>query len=102
MPYVTHYDMWREMDHYMRQANLNNKQVIGMVTRTNAAILKVYDITGTVGIVKQADLIVLEQNPLEQFEALSNMSMVMVKGNLIQSPSVVRIKEVDNVLKSVW
>ncbi|WP_084174751.1 DUF554 family protein [Paenibacillus xylanexedens] len=65
MPYVTHYDMWREMDHYMRQANLNNKQVIDMVTRTNAKILGVEDVTGTVDIGKHADLIIMEQNPLE-------------------------------------
>ncbi|WP_440111655.1 amidohydrolase family protein [Paenibacillus sp. QZ-Y1] len=60
MPYVTHYDMWREMDHYMRQANLNNKQVIDMVTRTNAKILGVDDVTGTVDIGKHADLIIME------------------------------------------
>ncbi|MCW3791651.1 amidohydrolase family protein [Paenibacillus sp. LS1] len=102
MPYVTHYDMWREMDHYMRQANLNNKQVIDMVTRTNAKILGVDDVTGTVDIGKHADLIIIEQNPLEHIEALSDISMVMVKGNLIQTPSVTRIKEVDDVLNSVW
>lgn len=102
MPYVTHYDMWREMDHYMRQANLNNKQVIDMVTRTNAKILGVEDVTGTVDIGKHADLIIMEQIPLEHIEALSDISMVMVKGNLIQTPSVTRIKEVDDVLNSVW
>ena len=102
MPYVTHYDMWREMDHYMRQANLNNKQVIDMVTRTNAKILGVDDVTGTVDIGKHADLIIMEQNPLEHIEALSDISMVMVKGNLIQTPSVTRITEVDDVLNSVW
>lgn len=102
MPYVTHYDMWREMDHYMRLANLNNKQVIDMVTRTNAKILGVEDVTGTVDIGKHADLIIMEQNPLEHIEVLSDISMVMVKGNLIQTPSVTRIKEVDDVLNSVW
>lgn len=102
MSYVTHYDMWREMDHYMRQTKLTNKEVIDMVTYTNAKILGIDDITGTLDIGKQADLIVLDHNPLEQIEALSNMSMVMVKGNLIQSPSVNRIQEVDEVLNAVW
>ncbi|MBY0205899.1 MULTISPECIES: amidohydrolase family protein [Paenibacillus] len=73
-----------------------------MVTYTNAKILGIDDITGTLDIGKQADLIVLDQNPLEQIEALSNMSMVMVKGNMIQNPSVNRIKEVDDVLNAVW
>ncbi|WP_338540378.1 amidohydrolase family protein [Paenibacillus tundrae] len=102
MPFVTHYDMWREMDHYMRRTNLSNKHVIEMVTRTNAKILGIDKVTGTLDIGKQADLIVLEQSPLEQIEALSDISMVMVKGNLIDKPSVTRIPEVDAVLDSVW
>ena len=90
------------MDHYMRQTKLTNKEVIDMVTRNNAKILGIDDITGTLDIGKQADLIVLDHNPLEQLEALSNMSMVMVKGNLIENPSISRIKEVDEVLNLVW
>ncbi|MCM3206228.1 amidohydrolase family protein [Paenibacillus illinoisensis] len=102
MSYVTHYDMWREMDYYIKQTNLSNKQLIDMVTRTNAKILGIEDVTGTVDIEKQADLIVLDQSPLENIEALSDVRMVMVKGNLIQSPSVTRIQQVDDVLNSVW
>lgn len=102
MSYVTHYDMWREMDYYIKQTNLSNKQLIDMVTRTNAKILGIEDVTGTVDIGKQADLIVLDQSPLENIEALSDVRMVMVKGNLIQTPSVTRIQQVDDVLNSVW
>nr|WP_154896162.1 amidohydrolase family protein [Paenibacillus xylanexedens] len=102
MSYVTHYDMWREMDYYIKQTTLSNKQLIDMVTRTNAKILGIEDVTGTVDIGKQADLIVLDQSPLENIEALSDVRMVMVKGNLIQSPSVTRIQQVDDVLNSVW
>ncbi|PAF30397.1 amidohydrolase family protein [Paenibacillus sp. 7516] len=102
MSYVTHYDMWREMDYYIKQTNLSNKQLIDMVTRTNAKILGIEDVTGTVDIGKQADLIVLDQSPLDNIEALSDVRMVMVKGNLIQTPSVTRIQQVDDVLNSVW
>lgn len=102
MSYVTHYDMWREMDYYIKQTTLSNKQLIDMVTRTNAKILGIEDVTGTVDIGKQADLIVLDQSPLENIEALSDVRMVMVKGNLIQTPSVTRIQQVDDVLNSVW
>ncbi|WP_340025900.1 amidohydrolase family protein [Paenibacillus sp. FSL K6-1096] len=102
MSYVSHYDMWRELDHYLRQTNLTNKQVIDMVTRTNAKILGVDDVTGTLDVGKHADLIIMEHNPLEHIKALSNIAMVMVKGKLIQSPVVPRIKEVDDVLNSVW
>lgn len=102
MPYVTHYDMWRELDHYMRQANLSTAQVIEMATRTNAKILGVDQVTGTLEVGKNADLIVLKHNPLERIEALSDVNMVMVNGNLIQTPSITRIPEVDQLLNSVW
>ncbi|MBY0217095.1 amidohydrolase family protein [Paenibacillus illinoisensis] len=102
MSYVTHYDMWREMEYYIKQTNLSNRHLVDMVTRTNAKILGIEDVTGTVDIGKQADLIVLDQSPLDHIEVLSDVRMVMVKGNLIQSPSVTRIQQVDDVLNSVW
>nr|WP_254207851.1 amidohydrolase family protein [Paenibacillus sp. AK121] len=101
MSYVTHYDMWRELDHYMRQTKLNAGQVIERVTK-NEEILGIDHLTGSIDIGKQADLIVLEHNPLDNIKALSNVAMVMVRGNLIQTPSVTRIQEVDELLDSVW
>lgn len=102
MPFVTHYDMWRELDHLMRQTNLNTIQLIDKVTKTNAEILGIDDLTGTIELGKQADLIVLDQNPLDNITALADVSMVMVKGNLIKAPSVNRMKEVDELLNLVW
>ncbi|TQS00842.1 amidohydrolase family protein [Paenibacillus ottowii] len=102
MSYVTHYDMWRELDHYMRQTKLNAGQVIERVTQSNAEILGIDHLTGSIDTGKQADLIVLEDNPLDNIKALLNVAMVMVRGNLIQTPSVTRIQEVDELLDSVW
>ncbi|QYK60535.1 Imidazolonepropionase [Paenibacillus sp. S25] len=102
MSYVTHYDIWRELDHFMRQTKLNASQVIERVTKSNAEILGIDHLTGSIDIGKQADLIVLEQNPLDNIKALSDVAMVMVKGNLIQTPSVTRIRELDELLDSVW
>ncbi|WP_342481099.1 amidohydrolase family protein [Paenibacillus sp. FSL L8-0340] len=102
MSYVTHYDLWRELDHYMRQPKLNSSQVIELVTKSNAEILGIDHLTGSIDIGKQADLIVMEQNPLDNIQALSDVAMVMVKGNLIRTPSVTRIQAVDELLDSVW
>ncbi|WP_249930686.1 amidohydrolase family protein [Paenibacillus polymyxa] len=102
MSYVTHYDIWRELDHYMRQTKLNAGQVIERVTKSNAEILGIDHLTGSIDTGKQADLIVLEHNPLDNIKALSNVAMVMVRGNLIPTPSVTRIQEVDALLDSVW
>ncbi|GGF96017.1 imidazolonepropionase [Paenibacillus albidus] len=102
MPYVTHYDLWRELDHLMRQTKLNSRQIIERATKTNAEILGIDHLTGSIDIGKQADLIVLEQSPLDNIQALADVAMVMVRGNLIQTPSVTRIRAVDELLDSVW
>nr|WP_145405524.1 hypothetical protein [Paenibacillus xylanexedens] len=39
----------------------------------------------------------LEQSPLEYIELLSDVRMIIVKGNLIRTPSVTRLQEVDDV-----
>lgn len=102
MSYVTHYDMWRELDHLIRRTSLNTDQVIEMATKTNAETLGISHKTGSLEVGKQADLIVMNQNPLESIQALSDVSMVMVKGNLIQLPTVEKIPQVDKILDSVW
>jgi len=102
MPFVTHYDIWRELDHLMRQTNLNPIQLIEKVTKVNAEILGIDDLTGTIELGKQADLIVLDQNPLDNLKALADISRVMVKGNLIKAPAVKKMKEVDELLDLVW
>lgn len=102
MSYVTHYDLWRELDHYMRQTKLNSSQIIERVTKSNAEILGIDHLTGSIDIGKQADLIVMQQSPLDNIKALSEVAMVMVKGSLIQTPSVTRIQAVDELLDSVW
>ncbi len=102
MPYVTHYDLWRELDHFMRQTKLNSRRIIEQVTKANAEILGIDHLTGSIDIGKQADLIVLEQSPLDNIQALADAAMVMVRGNLIQTPSVTRIQAVDELLDLVW
>lgn len=76
--------------------------ICGGVTKTNAEILGIGHLTGSMDIGKQADLIVIGQNPLDNIIALSDVAMVMVKGNLIETPSVTRIQAVDELLDSVW
>ncbi|MCE3198765.1 metal-dependent hydrolase family protein [Paenibacillus sonchi] len=102
MPYVTHYDLWRELDHFMRQTKLNSRRIIEQVTKSNAEILGIDHLTGSIDIGKQADLIVLEQNPLDNIQALAGAAMVMVRGTLIQTPAVTRIRAVDELLDLVW
>ncbi len=87
-PYITHYDMWRELNYFHRYCGVTNKFALYTATKRNAEIAGIGHLTGTVEAGKAADLIVTEENPLTNLSALRNVSMVMAAGNLIREPKV--------------
>jgi cytosine/adenosine deaminase-related metal-dependent hydrolase len=48
LTYVTHYDTWRELDLLVRVGGLTPAQTLNAATRTNARILGLDDITGSI------------------------------------------------------
>ena len=100
-PFVTHYNTWRELDFLVRYAGLTPEQAIQNATRVNAEILGIEDRTGTLEKGKAADLIVLENNPLEDVRALAGVSMVMAGELFIEKPAVKPYPEVEAALNSI-
>ena len=43
-------------------------------------------------------MIVVKNNPLENLQALRNVTKVMIEGKLINSPRIKRMKQVDKLL----
>lgn len=87
-PLVTPYNMWREVDFFSRLCGVSRGYALHTATQLNAEILGLGDETGTVEAGKDADLIVVEENPLEDLSALRSMKMVMARGTLISEPRV--------------
>ena len=54
--------------------------------------------TGSIEEGKSADMIVVRNDPLEDLSVLRNVSMVMIKGRLIEEPKVRKMKDVDDLL----
>ena len=97
-PLVTPYDMWREVYYFAEFYGVSNAFAIHTATLKNAQILGIDDITGSIDVGKQADLIVVKENPLENIKSLRKVNMVMVGGKLIESPKYERHEQIDEWL----
>lgn len=97
-PFITHYDMWRELVYFHKYCGVSNKFALYTATKRNAEIARVADVTGTVEVGKCADLIVTDGNPLEDLTTLRDVKMVMARGNLIRQPKVKKYENVEREL----
>ena len=67
----------------MSEAGMSNIDIIKASTSIAAESMGITEITGSIKPGKQADLIVVDQNPLLDIKALRNMSMVMLGGEQV-------------------
>lgn len=99
--YATHYDLWREMRHFVNYCGVSNSFALHTATLINARIAGIDGITGSIEEGKYADMIVVEKNPLEDLSALRDVSMVVFEGKRYDRPEVKKYEEVETVLDGV-
>lgn len=97
-PYVTQYDMWREVAYFAKYVGVSNAFALHTATAVNARLLGLGDETGTVEVGKSADLIVVDANPLDDLSALRDVRHVMCRGAFVERPRVKHIAELDEEL----
>ena len=97
-PYITHYDMWRELNHFVKYCGVTPAFALYSATKLNARLAGIGDVTGSVEIGKQADLIVCTDDPLKSPSALRTLDMVVKGGYRIDKPQVKKIPEVEREL----
>ena len=97
-PYVTQYDMWRELCYFVKYCGVSEKFALYSATLLNATLAGVGNETGSIEKGKKAEMIVTRENPLENLQALRNLDMVIMRENIIRSPKVKKIPEVETEL----
>ena len=100
-PYITHYDMWREIYYFTKYCHVSNAFALHTATQVNAKVIGLEQEIGTIAEGFCADMIVTEDNPLEDIKALRHVDMVITKGRLIQNPKVKKMENVEDALDSL-
>ena len=97
-PYITHYDMWRELNHFVKYCGVTPAFALYSATKLNARLAGIGDVTGSIEAGKQADLIVCTDDPLKSPSALRTLDMVVKGGYRIDKPQVKKMPEVEREL----
>lgn len=90
-PFVTHYDMWRELVYFVKYCGVTPSFALHTATLVNARLAGIDNLTGSIEKGKMADMIVTRDNPLVRPHALRNVTMVVKEGQIIESPKVKKI-----------
>ncbi len=97
-PWITQYDFWREVRYFEKYVGVSREFALHTATLRNAQLAGIGDITGSIEVGKCADMIVLEENPLEDLCALRSPKHVIARGRAIMKPHVKRKVAVDREL----
>ena len=93
-PYITHYDMWRELCYFVKYCGVTPAFALHSATLGNAALAGIAGETGSIQPGKCADMIVCAADPLADLTALRTLDMVIKSGYRVGHPQV---KKMDNV-----
>ena len=100
-PLCTQYNTWLELVYYCAQTGASSAQAIKKATLTNAEILGVDKITGSVEEGKSADLLIVNDNPLSDLKTLKNPFVVIAQGRVLKNPRPKRIRPVEEQLEKL-
>lgn len=100
-PYVTPYNMWREVYYFAKYLNVSNSFALYTATYQNAIILKMEKEIGSIEKGKIADMLILNSNPLEDLRALNDVYKVIARGKVYHDCSFKKDEEIEKMLDTL-
>lgn len=97
-PFVTHYDMWRELQYFHEYVGVTRTFALYTATKRNAEIAGIDGVTGSVEPGKSADFLITEGNPIEDLSVLRTPWMVVLRGSVIARPKIKKVPEIEKEL----
>ncbi len=94
-PFITHYDMWREIYYFHKYCEVSNAFALHSATLGNARLLGMEAEIGSIEEGKCADLIACKKNPLEHISALRDLSLVMARGKTVDCSRLKKFPETE-------
>ncbi|BDR53728.1 imidazolonepropionase [Bombiscardovia nodaiensis] len=98
MTFVTQYNTWRELDLMVRYAGFTPAQAFHAATQVNAKNLGLDDVTGSIALGKDADLLVLDGDPAVDVHFLADPKLVIARGWPVWRPKVKHFADIDRLL----
>ncbi|KFI46694.1 Imidazolonepropionase [Bifidobacterium bohemicum] len=102
MPFVTQYGTWREMYLLVRFGGFTPAEAFHAGTQVTAEIIGVSDVTGSLEEGKYADLLVLDENPVDNLRTLEHPLLVVAAGHPVWHPHVERFADIDAELDEAY
>ncbi len=95
VPFVSHYNTYKELVYYKEETDLTELEIIDIATKQTSEILNVAEETGTLDVGKSADFIVLADDPRKDLTILKNPVHIISLGNFIKTPQPKRNAKLD-------
>ncbi len=97
-PFITHYDMWRELHYFVKYCGVSPSFALYTATLGNARIVGIDNETGSIEAGKSADFIVCNSNPLNDFSVLRDLDLVVFRGRAFPKPKIKKNLKVEKEL----
>jgi imidazolonepropionase-like amidohydrolase len=100
-PFAAQSGMWRELCYFQKYAGASAQEAIKAATITNARIMDIDNITGSIAAGKSADLLVVKENPFENLKTLRAPEDVIYQGHMIAHPHPSRNARMETMLDTL-